>query len=381
MLAPAVWVVSEWLRGSFLTGFTWLQLGYAQVDGPLASLFALGGIYGTSLAVALAGGAIALLSTGRHLLIGVAALVFCAALSAIPSFDDVEPFGEPFEVALVQGNIAQDQKWQPAMREPTLQRYVLLTSKHWDVPLIIWPETAIPGEYHRMSLFVDRLRAEAKQRGSSVLIGAPLYDRAAERSLNSVFLVGTHSGRYDKRHLVPFGEYLPFNALLRPVTRALGIPVSNFSPGAASQPPMELGQYRLAVFICYEIAFGAEVIESLPRASMLITVSNDAWFGDSIGPHQHFQMARARALETGRYVLRSTNTGITAVIDPRAAVVEQLPQFQPGAMRAAVTAFRGSTFYVRYGDVPPLCLLALMIVLYLVLRARSPAAAKTLFGH
>ena len=366
--SPGIWVATEWLRGTFLTGFTWLQLGYSQVDGPLVSLIPVGGIYGASLAVAIAGGAVALLTTSRNSLLAIVALALCAGLSLIPRVGDVESFGEPFDVVLVQGNISQDQKWRPEMREPTLQRYVLLTSKHWDAPLIIWPETAIPGEYHRMSLFVDRLRAEAKRHGASVLVGAPVYEEAAKRSLNSVFLVGVHSGRYDKRHLVPFGEYLPFGAVLRPITNLLRIPVSSFSAGSAVQPLIDLGGYRLATFICYEIAFGAEVIESLPQASLLITVSNDAWFGDSIGPHQHLQMARARAIETGRYVLRATNTGVTAVIDPRGAVVRELPQFQAGAMRASVSGYRGSTVYVQLGDAPALSALLALILLWGSLR-------------
>ena len=168
---------------------------------------------------------------------------------------------------------------------------------------------------------------------------------------------------------MPFGEYLPLDALLRPVTSALGIPVSNFSSGSEQQPMMAVAGHPFGVSICYEIAFGEEIINDLPRARFLVTVSNDAWFGTSVGPHQHFEIARARAVETGRFLLRATNTGITAVVAPDGKVPKRLPQFEAGILFGEVVPMSGATPYVRVGNAPVVILALLVLGLFAVLPA------------
>lgn len=354
---PAAWVLGEWLRGWLLTGFTWLQLGYAQVDGPLAGLLPLTGVYGAGFASAVVAGALAWLvlcpAARSAAALAIAAAGF-ALLAALGAREWTRPAGAPLRVALVQGNVPQDQKWLPEMRAPTLERYMKLTAPHLGAALVVWPETALPGERRGMTPFIEHLDAVAARAGSAVLFGVPEYTGDPPRAYNNVLLVGTARGEYRKRHLVPFGEYLPLDALLRPFTRAVGIPVADFAAGPDRQPPLRVGDLRLAAYICYEIAFGNEVIRALPEAALLVTVSNDAWFGDSIGPHQHLQMARARALETGRDLLRATNTGITALVDARGQVRGRLPQFQAGALAGEAVPRTGATPYVRAGDWPAL---------------------------
>jgi len=362
---PGAFVLVEWLRGWLLTGFTWLQLGYSQVDGPLSGLLPLAGVYGAGLAVAVIGGALALLARApgtRPALALVLAVAAAGALAAAGAREWTRPAGQPLRVALVQGNLAQDQKWDPRMREPTLARYLALTEPHLGAELVVWPETALPGSRRAMAPFIERMHRAARAAGSALLLGVPEWEGEPPRAYNSVLLVGSAQGRYRKRHLVPFGEYLPLDALLRPVVHALSIPVSDFAAGAARQPPLEVAGQRLALFICYEIAFGNEVIRSLPQAALLVTVSNDAWFGASIGPHQHLQMARARALETGRDLLRATNTGITAIVDARGRVTARLDQFRAGALPGSVLPREGATPYVRAGDLPALALGALGVL-------------------
>jgi apolipoprotein N-acyltransferase len=368
---PAAWLLGEWLRGWFFTGFTWLQLGYAQIDGAFAGLLLVGGVYGTGLVVALCSGALAwlLLCAARGPKAEVAARVQSPAIvlvvvsglawassAVLATTPWTQISGKPMRVALLQGNVPQEQKWLPSMRAPTLQRYMSMTKQHLGADLIVWPETAIPGQRAQMSSFIEQLHEFARAADSVVMFGVPEYEGLPARAYNSVELVGRSRGRYRKRHLVPFGEHLPLDAIIRPITQLMGIPVSNFASGASEQVPMVVNGHQLAIFICYEIVFGNEVIAALPEAAVLVTVSNDAWFGDSIGPHQHLQMARTRALEAGRDVLRVTNTGITAIIDAKGSVQARLPQFRIDALAGQVVPRSGVTPYVRFGDAPALLL-------------------------
>lgn len=364
LIYPALWVLAEWLRGWLLTGFTWLQLGYSQIDSPLAGFLPLTGVYGVSGLVVFLAALILYAASGngrvRTGAVGAiaAALLAGGALRGVTWTEDV---GAAVRVALVQGNVPQDQKWLPSMRQPTLDRYLELTRRHWEADLVVWPESAVPGLFHRMRSFVDALDAEARRNRTGVLLGIPAVDPAAGRFTNSVILVGSGSGVYHKRHLVPFGEYLPLDSLLRPVTEALGIPVSDFSPGPENQSLLSAAGYPLSLSICYEIAFGGEIIRDLPEARFLVTVSNDAWFGTSIGPHQHFEIARVRALEVGRFLLRATNTGITAIIGPDGRVAGRLAQFQTGVLEGRIMPRAGATPYARLGDYPFIAAMFLLL--------------------
>ncbi len=364
LMYPALWVLAEWLRGWLFTGFTWLQLGYSQIDSPLAGFLPLTGVYGLSWIVVFLAAFLlhAINGSGRvrAAAVGLVAAVLLAG-GVLRGASWSEDASAAVSVALVQGNIPQDQKWLPSMRQPTLDRYLALTRRHWDADLVVWPESAVPGLFHKMRSFIDSVDAEAQRNQTQVLLGIPAVDPAAGKFSNSVVLVGLGSGMYHKRHLVPFGEYLPLDSLLRPVTEAAGIPVSNFSPGPRRQALLNAAGHPIALSVCYEIAFGNEIIRDLPEARFLVTVSNDAWFGTSIGPHQHFEMARVRALETGRFLLRATNTGITAIIAPDGRVTSRLEQFETGVLEGEITPRSGATPYVRLGDYPFIAAMFLLL--------------------
>ncbi len=365
LLMPAAWVLAEWVRGWFFTGFTWLQLGYSQVGAPLQGLLPVGGIYAAGWAVAVSAGLLVLAAhpQGNRRWPWLAALVLLwtgAALLAMVKWTEVD--GDALEVALLQGNLPQDEKWLPEMRRPTLERYLRLTRANWDADLIVWPESALPGLRDNFDQYIGRLAREARANNSFVLFGVPELDRDTGEFFNSVFVVGGREMVYRKRHLVPFGEYLPLDALIRPVTEALGLPVAGFSLGPDTQPLLEAAGYRLGVSVCYEIAFGNEIREALPEAQVLVTVSNDAWFGSSIGPLQHMQIARARALETGRYLLRATNTGVTAIVAPNGVIEGRVPQFEVQVLRGKVFPMAGMTPYVRTGDAAAIALIVLVLI-------------------
>lgn len=380
LLMPAAWVLAEWIRGWFFTGFTWLQLGYSQIDSPLRGLLPVGGIYTASWAVAVSAGMLVLVVRehgARRWLWLCALVVMWTGAGLLATIAWTAPAGDPLKVALMQGNLAQDRKWLPEMRRPTLERYLGLTRAHWDADLIVWPESALPGLRDSFDAYIGRLASEARANDSYVVFGVPVLDRQSLDLYNSVFVVGGREMVYHKRHLVPFGEYLPLDDLIRPVTEALGLPVADFSHGPDEQEPLEAAGHRLGVSVCYEIAFGNEIIESLPDASVLVTISNDAWFGTSIGPHQHMQIARARALETGRYLLRATNTGITAIVGPDGAVEGRVPQFEVQVLEGEVLPMQGMTPYARTGDAAVIAVLALVLAGTLAAgRRRAPGSGN-----
>lgn len=374
---PITWVCIEWFRGWFLTGYPWLQFGYSQVSTPLGlGLAPLLGVYGTSLAVSFLAGLIllAIYFKGFFKFGLIAAIpsffLLCFGLSSI---EWTQPAGAPFKVSLLQGNIEQNVKWRPEFQRETLRSYIEMTREHWDSRLIIWPETAVPAFYHQVKeTFLHGLQAEAASHHADLLMGIPVIDSAKDDYYNALISLsspqasaeGGDAGMYFKRHLVPFGEYLPLRPLLGFVLEWLDIPLSDFARGDDHQKALVAAGYPLAASICYEDIFGQESRLGLPEAAYLVNVTNDAWFGDSIAPHQHVQMARMRALETGRYMLRSTNTGVTAVIASDGSIIKQAPMFRRAAISAEMTPMQGATPYVLMGDAPLIfCLFAALVFL------------------
>jgi apolipoprotein N-acyltransferase len=360
LVYPAVWTLVEWLRGWFLTGFPWLQAGYSQMDSPLARLAPWTGVFGVGwAAVAVAGVFIAACHWrgARRYALVLAALLIGLGLHHLPVDTGVEASGPPFRAALLQGNIAQDLKWRADYRRLTLERYLTMTRENWDARLIIWPETAVPAFYGQLGELFAALDEEARAHGADLLVGAPVEEANGARYYNGLVKVGQPPAVYRKRHLVPFGEFLPLRPLLGWILDLMEIPLGDFDAGAREQPLLVAAGYPLAASICYEDVFGDESRAGLPDAAYLVNVSNDAWFGDSIAPHQHLQMARMRALETGRWMLRATNTGVTAIIDVQGKIVSRLPQFQQGVLAAGITPMRGATPYVRWGDAPVIAVL------------------------
>ena len=359
LLIPALWMVSEWLRGWLLGGFPWLAQGYAQIDTPLAGFAPLLGVYGLSFLIALLAGLLVLLATGtRRERVGAVALaaVLFAGGGALRRVEWTLPVGPPLTVALVQGNIAQSLKFDPARYGATLQTYGRLLERS-DARLTVLPETAIPRFLGAVDAgYLERLARHARAQNGDLLLGVPLADRAG-RYYNAVVSLGASPEQsYRKSHLVPLGEFVP--AEFGWIVRVLRIPLSDFTPGSSHPEPLAVAGERVAVNICYEDAFGEEIIRQLPRATLLANVSNVAWFGDSFAPEQHLQISRMRALETGRTMLRATNTGVTAIVDPHGRVAGRLPAFTEGVLQGTVQGYAGATPYTRFGNGPALALAA-----------------------
>jgi apolipoprotein N-acyltransferase len=346
---PALWTLAEWLRGWHLTGFPWLGAGYATIDTPLAGFAPLAGSFGVTLAAVACAGLVwcIALNERRWLCAGALAIVIGCG-HALRAVEWSVPAGEPFGAALLQGNVPQDLKFDPGRYARTLETYARL-AEAGSARLTVLPETALPRFLDSADpAFLARLEAAAKRNGGDLLLGAP-YRAAPSEYYNSIVSFGVSPRQmYHKVHLVPFGEFVPPG--LGWVTRALSIPLADFSRGDAAQRPLALAGERIAVNICYEDAYGAEIARMLPEATLLVNVSNVAWFGDSLAPAQHLQIARMRALETARMHLTATNTGITAAIGRDGAVLAQLPQFSEGRLEVAARGYRGATPYVRYGD-------------------------------
>jgi len=366
LVLPAIWLLFEWVRGWFLTGFPWLHIGYSHTDSPLAGYAPLLGVYGVSLLAAVSSSLLLLALMhrrggirGGYLLVLVALWLVGALLSQV---EWTRPMGQPVRVSLVQGNIAQEMKWLADMRQPTLNLYADLTREHWESDLVIWPETAIPLFSYQAQTFLEAMKAEAALNDTDMLVGLVYQDQESGAYYNSMLGLGVDGGRYDKHHLVPFTEYLPFKSALAGIIDVLDVPMSDFSAGEVQQQPLQLAGQAIGISICYEDAFGEEVIRSLPQASLLVNVSNDAWFAGSIAPAQHLQMARMRALETGRELMRATNTGISAFISAHGKLRQVAPQFTTEVLTLDVQPRSGSTPYVWSGNRAALVLALLMIV-------------------
>ncbi|MEE8094467.1 MAG: apolipoprotein N-acyltransferase [Gammaproteobacteria bacterium] len=350
---PALWVLTEWWRGWFLSGFGWMAAGYSQTDSWLMGYAALGGVYFMSWAVLVTAGALVTLSLGSRRMRGVA-VVLLLALWGGAFLASGARWTQPKEgfltVALVQGAVPQDLKWQPSQFAPTLDLYRDLTYESEGSNLIVWPEAAIPSLYERVVDYLAEIERWADQHGSTVMLGILRADPEGGAFQNSLVALGDPPAFYVKRHLVPYGEYFPVPGFVRNWLRLMSLPYNDVVRGEAGQPPLDVAGEKIAVTICYEDVFGSEQLHYLPEATLLVNVSNDAWFGDSIAPHQHLQIARVRAAEAGRYILRATNTGVSGIIDPHGRVVARSPQFEPHVLKGAVQGFTGITPYARWGN-------------------------------
>jgi apolipoprotein N-acyltransferase len=381
LVAPAAWVAVEWLRGWFLTGFPWLGLGYGHIDSPLAGWAPVVGVYGVSALLVLSTTAVlvAMLTRNRQQWVALAIVVLPWLVgSALKSVEWTQSAGAAFASTLIQGGISQDRKWLNEQFLPTLDFYREATRAVPTSDIVVWPEVAIPSRPSRLPLvesYIDTLESDSRITGQTILLGVLEYvadETAKPKVYNSIVaLNGEERQVYRKRHLVPFGEYFPVPAKVREWMRMMNLPHSDLSAGADVQPLLVAGNgVELAVAICYEDAYGAEQLYALPEASLLINVSNDAWFGDSIAPHQHLQIARMRALEVGRYAIRATNTGISAFIDPHGKVIKSGPQFKPVTLTATVEPRKGMTPYASTGNRPVIGL-CLLIIAAFWLRTRS----------
>jgi apolipoprotein N-acyltransferase len=353
LVLPGLWTLFEWWRGWFLSGFPWLNLGYSQAATPLAGFAAWLGVYGVSLACALSAGLIAYAARSPtrawRLWLPMFAAIWLIGWAA-GRIEWAQPAGPALRVALVQGNVPLRIKWRPEQRGEIIGRYLYLISKETDRDLIVWPEAAMPAYLNQIAPVVALLNDASHQHGMDFVFGVIEGDAVSRAYYNSVVSVGRTPGSYRKQHLVPFGEYLPLPILFRWLVDSMQIPMSNFSTGGRDQPLLKAAGQSLGVTVCYEDAFGEELIRQLPGATLLVNVSEDAWFGDSFAPHQRVQMARLRALETARPMLRAANTGPSTAIDHRGAILASTAQFKQDVLRAEVQPMTGATPYVRWGN-------------------------------
>ena len=355
LLAATLWALSEWLRGVLFTGFPWLAIGYSQApSSPLAGFAALVGVYGVSLILVFSAALISLffekpLRTWSNALILSVIWIIGFGLQHVSW---TEPQGKPVTVSLLQGNISQEMKWRPEHVIRTMDTYAKLAHES-DSRLIITPEISLPLTRGEVPFnYLAQLSTHAERNNGDLLVG--MVETSSGRSgdyYNSMFSFGISSEQiYRKHHLVPFGEFIPSKLIFGWVIDVLKIPLSDFSRGETNQRPMNLAGQSVAVNICYEDVFGEELISQLPQATLLANVTNDAWFGRSIGPHQHLQISQMRALETGRYMLRATNTGVSAIINERGVVLKKAEVFTTTSLNGLVQGFNGTTPYVRFGN-------------------------------
>jgi apolipoprotein N-acyltransferase len=376
----ALWTLGEVIRGWIFTGFPWLAVGYSQTPpSPLAGFAPVLGVYGVSLLTVFTA-TLLWISYCRWRenspcgngtwrcpavpLLGVL-LLFAGGLN-LRFVDWTTPVGAPLSVALLQGNIPQDLKWQPERFNDSLRTYYQLAQDN-PAQLTILPETALPAFLDQLpDDFLAALRQLALRQQGNLIMGVAIGDHR-QYSNAALSLGSAGEQRYSKTHLVPFGEYVPPG--FKWFMNLVNIPMSDFTPGARQQPPMPLNGQQVAINICYEDAFGEEIIGALPAATLLVNLSNVAWFGDSLAPPQHLQIARLRALESGRMMLRATNTGMTAIIDRDGHVNAVLKPFTRDVLRGEVQGYQGSTPFVRWGNAPVI-ILALLLLAFLLRRQR-----------
>ena len=380
----ALWVVSDAFRGWFLTGFPWLYSGYSQLDGPLAALAALGGVWLISFVLALTGAVLMQLSGStlpRPQRAGRLALLMLIWLTGFSLKDQpwTQATGQPLSVAVVQGNIEQNLKWDPEQIGAQLDLYREMSLNAPAADLLVWPETAVPLFRDTAERWLDFMHQRAHERGSALLTGIPVrhtLDDGQKRYYNGVTVLGAGSGEYLKQKLVPFGEYVPLQDWLRGLIEFFNLPMSDFARGPSGQPPLQAQGYRVAPYICYEVVYPEFARELAARSDILLTISNDSWFGRSIGPLQHLQMAQMRALEAGRWMIRGTNNGISVLIDPFGRITADIPQFEQAVLHGQVTPMQGLTPYLRFGSWPLVILCSLVLALSFY-RTREVRGGKT----
>ncbi len=353
MIYPSLWTLFEWLKGWILGGFPWLSLGYSQINTPFALFAPVFGVYGISCLTAMMASCLVLLYLGsmKHKRLVIINLGIIALMLYSLSLITWTTPKQKLTVSLIQGNIAQENKWTAKNLNHTLEHYDQLSKDHWQSDIIIWPETAIPMFYHRLQHnFLADLEQLAQASDTLVFIGMPVKDQHSQGYYNGIVMLGeTNHQFYFKRHLVPFGEYIPLASLLNDFFKFLRIPMVNFQ-ASDNLPIIQANSLNIGLSICYEDAFGEEIIDALPLADVLINVSNDAWFGGEIAPKQHLQIAQMRAIETGRYLLRVTNTGISAVITPQGKIQQQSQWNQMEVITTNIRTYQGATIYVEFGN-------------------------------
>lgn len=368
-LFAVLWVLSELLRGKLMNGFPWILIGYSQTSGPLGSLAPVTGVYGVSFLVVLCSGSVVVLLLGnmrcRTFSMLVIALPFVAAF-ALNNAKFSEPVGEPLNVRMVQANIPQEMKFSQDRLQSALTQYTTMTTQAGldDINLVVWPETAIPTYFDRVDVAMQPFIASMDERNIDVLSGG--FQRDGDDIYNAVRQLGGDRGVYRKRHLVPFGEYMPLRFILDFAAAYIDIPMADLAAGEGPHVPLQVQNVALGISICYEDVYGEEMRALLPASQLLINVSNDAWFGNSAAPHQHEQKARMRAREFARPLVRVTNTGVSSAIDHQGKILGRIAHNTNGILDVSVQPRSGYTLYARTGNWPVfvLCVTFLLGLLF-----------------
>ena len=367
-----LWVMFEWAKTWVFTGFPWLFAGYAFTGYFLDNYAPLFGVFGVSFVVIILACALVELCRKRFIWV-VPSVVLLLGAWAASQLEFVKPSAsKPLSVSLIQGNIPQDLKWLTEYQGKTLSIYADLSRSEWGRDLIVWPESSIPMFQTDIQPFLDVMQQQATQSGSAWVTGIPYWDLAESQReqqpmfYNTIMASGSEaSGLYKKQRLVPFGEYIPLSGLLSWVLPALqnDPSMSGFSRGASDQVLLKIKQQHLGAAICYEVAYPNLTRRNASQSDFLVTVSNDAWFTGTAGPLQHLQMVQMRAKENGRWFIRATNTGVTAIINHQGEIVKRAPMDQRVVLRGELPAMQGQTLYNRLSDWPILIISALLLLL------------------
>lgn len=382
---PFFWLLVEWIRSWLLSGFPWLSLGYSQLESPLSGWAPIIGETGLSLLIVLLASVFAVISRIQQCI--PALLVVCIAYGSgwVAKQHAWTTVNNTHNISMIQGNIPQSLRWMPEQDEPTMQRYLDLTEPFWQSDLIIWPEAAVPKLELLSFDYLTRVDARAISENTALITGIVNYNWESNEAWNNLIVLGKreveqdttayryfHGNRYAKHHLLPIGEFVPFEDFLRPLAPLFDLPMSSFSRGDYQQANIVANDIKLAPAICFEIAFPRQVSANIYHdTDMIITVSNDAWFGRSHGPAQHLEIARMRALEFGRPVVRATNNGITAFVNHKGEIIAELPQFEAAGIQAPVQSTRGITPYHKFGDFIAWLIAIVLLTLCIKLRGRD----------
>lgn len=389
----ALWFVSEWFRTWIFTGFPWLFAGYGHINTWLAGWAPVLSVYGIGLLLAFSAAVCALFArrafiswkSSSAISLALAAVLLWPAGLLLGTVEWTHADERAVTVGLVQANIPQEKKWLPEFRGETIKRYQSATEElhQQGVDLVIWPEAALPLLYHHAPNLMQALQDNTQATGTDLITGV-LYDTEQDHRRvvhNSAAVFGSEQQLYHKRHLVPFGEYVPLEDWIRGTIEFFNLPTSFIRPGPENQQPLQAGSLLWAPLICYEIVYPQLVAQSSGEAQVLLTLSNDAWFGRSIGPLQHMQMAQMRALETGRYLVRATNTGVTAIVAPNGRILEQLPQFEQATLTGKVEARSGLTPFMVIGVWALVALAAMMLAAAALLQRRPDTTTEAVFAR
>ncbi|HMN45973.1 MAG TPA: apolipoprotein N-acyltransferase [Povalibacter sp.] len=378
LLYPATYTLLEWFRGWFLSGFPWFALGYSQTDSPLAGFAPVWGVYGISLLTAISAGALTvfLVGTKRERVAALAAVaVIWIAGAALWQREWTRPIGRPLTVAIVQGAVPQDMKWSIEYRDSTIDLYRDLTLPHLGKDIVLWPESALPDMPDQLRDFMSWIWSRARAKGTVLITGMLRYGKGGEDDIRNALLVLDEDAQwYDKRRLVPFGEFFPVPSFIREWMRLQSLPYADITAGERHQPALRAGGNRIGATICYEDAYGSEQLDVLKDATLLVNVTNDAWFGDTTAAPQHLQISRMRVMEAQRPLLRAANDGISALILANGDVEKALPRFKPDVLTGVVQPRTGLTPYAHVGNWPVILLCAAVVAGTWTPLRRRPAA-------